>query len=298
MKDQADKIRQMALEMGTQLENELSSKILRSRVIVVASGKGGVGKSTLAINLALSICLMNKKVVLMDADLGLANIDIMLGITPNYNLLDVVQGSKSIKDIMVEGPNGLKLIPGGSGIIELANLKEHELKRLLIQMSSLDSEFDYMIVDTGAGISNNVLSFILSSDDVLIVTTPEPTSLTDAYGVVKSAVRFGFNGNIQVVINKVNNKSEGLLVGEKFKLVSEKFLDLNINILGHMVKEPMVEEGIKRQEVFIEAFPKSIATKNINNIAQKLVNENNSENKEVKAQGIKGFFKQLVNFRK
>jgi flagellar biosynthesis protein FlhG len=295
MNNQADKLRQMALDVKNQIEKEMAQEFNHTRVIVVASGKGGVGKSTLALNIALSLCDRDKKVILMDADLGLANIDIMLGLLPKYNLHHVVQGKKNLKDIIISGPGGLSIIPGGSGITELANLGENNLKKLLVELGKLDGEYDYMMIDTGAGLSNNVTSFLLSANDVIFVTTPEPTSMTDAYGMVKVIARQSTNKTLYLVVNRVVDNIEGVLVAEKFKLVCEKFLNLHIDVLGHVVNEPLIGEGIRRQRAFIEVFPRSQAAKNINSITSNLINSNNkSGSKDINSGGIKGFFKKII----
>jgi flagellar biosynthesis protein FlhG len=295
MNNQADKLRQMALDVKNQIEKEMAQGFNHTRVIVVTSGKGGVGKSTLALNIALSLCDRDKKVILMDADLGLANIDIMLGLLPKYNLHHVVQGKKNLKDIIISGPGGLNIIPGGSGITELANLGENNLKKLLVELGKLDGEYDYMIIDTGAGLSNNVTSFLLSANDVIFVTTPEPTSMTDAYGMVKVIARQSTNKTLYLVVNRVVDNIEGVLVAEKFKLVCEKFLNLHIDVLGHVVNEPLIGEGIRRQRAFIEIFPRSQAAKNINSITSNLINSNNkSSSKDINSGGIKGFFKKII----
>lgn len=295
MNDQADKLRQMALDVKNQIEKEMAQEFKHTRVIVVASGKGGVGKSTLALNLALSLCDRGKKVILMDADLGLANIDIMLGLLPKYNLHHMIQGKKDLKDIIIAGPGGLSIIPGGSGITELANMGENSMKRLLVELGKLDGEFDYMMIDTGAGISNNVISFLLSADDVIFVTTPEPTSMTDAYGMVKVIARQSTGKTLYLVVNRVVDNIEGVLVAEKFKLVCGKFLDLHIDILGHIINEPLIGEGIRRQRAFIELFPRSQAAKNIGSIASNLINSNDkSAPKDTSSGGIKRFFKKII----
>jgi flagellar biosynthesis protein FlhG len=295
MNDQADKLRQMVLDVKNQIEKEMAQEFKHTRVIVVTSGKGGVGKSTMALNIALSLCQRGKKVILMDADLGLANIDIMLGLLPKYNLHHMIQGKKNLKDIITAGPGGLSIIPGGSGIAELANLEEGNLKRLLVELGKLDGEFDYMIIDTGAGISNNVMTFLLSADDVIFVTTPEPTSITDAYGMVKAIARQSTNKTLYLVVNQAVDHIEGVLVAEKFKLVCDRFLNLHIDILGHVVREPLIGEGIRRQRAFIELFPRSQAAKNIDSIASNLISSNNkSATKETGSGGIKKFFRKIM----
>lgn len=295
MNDQADKLRQMALDVKQQIEKEMTRDLKHTRVVVVSSGKGGVGKSTLALNIALCLCLRGKKILLMDADLGLANIDIMLGLVPKYNIHHMIQGKKSLKDIIIAGPGGLSIIPGGSGIAELADLGETDLKRIMVELAKLDGEFDYMIIDTGAGISSNVLSFLLSADDVIFITTPEPTSMTDAYGMVKAVTKRSEGKNLYLVVNRVADNTEGVLVAEKFKLVCERFLNLKIDILGHVVNEPMVGEGIRRQQAFIEIFPRSLAARNIDSIANNLIKANDvSGSTVVSSGGIKHFFKKMI----
>lgn len=295
MNDQADKLRQMALDVKQQIEKEMTSDFKHTRVIVVSSGKGGVGKSTVALNIALCLCIRGKKTLLMDADMGLANIDIMLGLVPKYNIHHMIQGKKSLKEIIISGPDGLNIIPGGSGIVELADLGENDLKRIIVELGKLDGEFDYMIIDTGAGISSNVLSFLLSADDVIFVTTPEPTSMTDAYGMVKAIARRSQGKTIYLIVNRVADNTEGVLIAEKFKLVCERFLNLKIDILGHVVNEPMVSEGIRRQQAFIEIFPRSQAARNIEAITSNLIKVNDrSSGIAVNSGGIKQFFKRII----
>ncbi|MGS0764278.1 MinD/ParA family protein [Syntrophomonas curvata] len=295
MNDQADKLRQMALDVKQQIEREMTRELKRTRVVVISSGKGGVGKSTLALNIALCLCLRGKRILLMDADMGLANIDIMLGLVPKYNIHHMIQGKKSLKDIIIAGPGGLSIIPGGSGIAELADLGEIDLKRIMVELGKLDGDFDYMIIDTGAGISSNVLSFLLSADDVIFITTPEPTSMTDAYGMIKAVAKKSEDKVLYLVVNRAADSTEGVLVAEKFKLVCERFLNLKINILGHVINEPMVGEGIRRQQAFIEIFPRSVAARNINSIAANLIRANDAGGSAVvNNSGIKHFFKKIM----
>lgn len=295
MKDQAEKLREMAHGIKQQIEEDLRYEMRKTRVLVVTSGKGGVGKSTLALNLALNLCARGKKVVLMDADLGLANLDIMLGLVPQYNLHHLILGKKSLKDITITGPYGLKIIPGGSGINELANLESDELKRIIAELGKLDGQFDYMIIDTGAGISKNVITFVLAANEVLVITTPEPTAITDAYGIVKSIARKSQAINLYLVVNRVASNSEGIMVAEKFKLVCQKFLELSITPLGHIVDEPLVGEGIRRQQPFITLFPKTAASNNINTITERLLSDDHKQmdSPDGRTGGIRNFFRRI-----
>lgn len=296
MKDQADKLREMAYNVRQQIETELRSENRRARVIAISSGKGGVGKSTLALNLSLSLSAKGKRVLLMDVDLGMANLDIMLGALPKYNLYNLVQGTKSIEEITITGPSGLRIIPGGSGIQELANLSGMELKRLLVDMGKLDNEYDYLILDTGAGISSNVISFLLSADDAIIITTSEPTSITDAYGVIKILDRNQYSGRVFLVVNRVADDSEGILVAEKLKLVCQKYLQINLMPMGYIANDEMVGEGIKQQQPFIQLYPRSKAARSIDNIADRILQSRSEESPgyEPANKGIRNFFKRIV----
>ena len=296
MKDQADKLREMANNVRQQIETELRNENRRARVIAISSGKGGVGKSTLALNLSLSLSAKGKRVLLMDAYLGMSNLDIMLGALPKYNLYNLVQGNKSIEEITITGPSGLRIIPGGSGIQELANLSGMEFKRLLVALNKMDNEYDYMILDTGAGISSNVMYFLLSADDVMIITTPEPTSLTDAYGVIKSLDRNQFPGRVFLVVNRVVDESEGILVAEKLKLVCQKYLQINLIPMGYIADDEMVGEGIRQQQPFIQLYPRSKASRNIDNIAERILYSRGEEStgQEPASKGIRNFFKRIM----
>ncbi len=295
MNDQAEKLRKMASSIRRQIEVEMVNKpSSQTRVIVISSGKGGVGKSTIALNMSLVLCSYGKKVILMDADMGMANIDIMLGIVPNYTIQHVVQGRKRLKDIVIDGPAGVKIIPGGSGINELANLNDNETSRLIQELGKVDGEYDYMIIDTGAGISRNVISFLLAADDVIIVTTAEPTSLTDAYGTVKTIIRQSYAGQIYLIVNKVTNNSEGIMVAEKFRIACNKFLATDIIPIGNVVSEPVVVEGIMRQQAFTQIFPHSTATHNIVSIVNRLMAGYDMQCSDANQPGgVRKFFRKL-----
>lgn len=296
MKDQAEKLREMALNARLKIEKEILQNQQKSKVIVIGSGKGGAGKSTIALNLSIELCRRDKKVLLFDADLGLANIDIMLGIVPKFNLYHVVNGKKTIKDITITTEEGLDIIPGGSGIYELANLSQDRVKNLLVQLGKLDGVYDYMIIDTGAGLSENVLTFLLAADDVIIVTTPEPTSITDAYGIMKGLSNQQFSGIVYLVVNRVFNNSEGFTVAEKFKAVSQRFLNINIVPLGYVVNESLIGEGIRRQAPFVKLYPRSTAARNIGTLAENLLETKTTEPRPPIANrgGIRSFFKKLT----
>lgn len=179
-------------------------------------------------------------------------------------------------------------------------MRDDELKRILVEMGKIDGDYDYMIVDTGAGISDNVLQFVLAGDDVVVVTTPEPTSLTDAYGLIKNVARDGYQGHIYIVVNKVGKPSEGEVVGQKLKLVSEKFLGLDLILLGYIMHDPAVEQVIKEQKALIEEYPRCEASRNIYSIAGRLSGESPEAIEHIPAAGggIRGFFKKMSIFNR
>lgn len=185
MRDQAEKLRILARTIKNQVESEIKGNGKKTRIIAVTSGKGGVGKTNFTINFALSLMAYGQKVIVLDADLGLANIDVILGISPKYNLYHVLKGEKTIQEIIVPGPQGLQIIAGGSGIQELANLRRWQVEQFIAKLGELEGLADILIIDTAAGLSRNVMSFVLAADEVIVITTPEPTAITDAYGLVK-----------------------------------------------------------------------------------------------------------------
>ncbi len=300
MKDQAERLREMASNMKQEFETEINRELKQTRVIAISSGKGGVGKSTLALNLSINLCSRGFKVILMDADMGLANLDVMLGLITKYNIYHLLQQKKSMEDITVSGPAGLKIIPGGSGIGELANLEDKELKKILIELRKLDGAYDYMIIDTGAGISKSVMSFLLAADDIIVITTPEPTAITDAYSLVKNVAKNSFVGNIYLVVNRVVNDSEGIVVTEKFKLVCQKFLAAEIKPIGHIANDSLISEGIRRQQAFIQLYPQSIAARNINAIIDNLIDADGQKSRDTMAKrgGIRGFIERIAGLVK
>ncbi|MGE5544511.1 MAG: MinD/ParA family protein [Bacillota bacterium] len=297
MKDQAEKLRSMAQSIKTKIESDLIKGISRTRVVVVTSGKGGVGKTNFAINLAICLIALGKKTILLDADMGLANVDIVLGLVPKYNLYHVVKQEKELKDIIISGPHGLQIIPGGSGIFQLANIAEHDLKQVISQLAKLEGQFEYMIIDTGAGIDNNVLSFTVMADDIIVLTTPEPTSLTDAYGVIKTAAAREARGKYYLVVNRVFSESQGIVVGQKLKSVCEKFLGVETDVLGFVLEDRAVHSAVMKQEALLAHAPNSNAAQNIRRISSRLL-EKSGDVTAKQPIGIKRFFRGITSIWK
>lgn len=286
--DQAENLRNIIKK-----ENTVQA---RSRIITITSGKGGVGKSNLAINLAISLSRMGKKVVILDADFGLANVEVMLGVRPSYNLADLMFKGKGLEDIITEGPEGIGFISGGSGIKELTNLTKEQLINLAYRLEELDRKADVVIIDTGAGISENVMEFVMLSAEVLLVVTPEPTSITDAYALLKTLDRrpeFSRDRcNIKLIANKADSEKEGLDLFEKLSLVAGKFLNLSLEYTGMIPNDSNVNKAVMKQKPVTIAFPKSTSAKAIEEIADKIMNLHTEEKNYHHKIGLAGLFKE------
>jgi len=267
-----------------------------ARVITVTSGKGGVGKSSISVNLAIQLSRMGKKVVIFDADFGLANIEIMLGIRPQYNLADLMFRGKNLQDIITEGPDKIGFISGGSGIQELTRLTREQIIYLTQKLFQLDKLADIIIIDTGAGIADSVLEFVAASSEVILVATPEPTSITDAYALLKTLNKkseFSVdNTNICMLANRIVNEEDGNELYEKLRVVSDKFLQIPLTYLGGIPQDNNVSKAVIQQKPVTQLYPNSEASKAIHRIAEKLCN--NTEEVVQEKKGMAQLFSYLI----
>ncbi|WP_027363313.1 MinD/ParA family protein [Desulfotruncus alcoholivorax] len=261
-----------------------------ARIIAVTSGKGGVGKTNISVNLAIALAQLGQRVIVFDADLGLANVEILLGIAPAVTLYDHIFNNRAMEKILFPGPGGIKIIPGGSGFLELANLTAEQHSRLVNGLEQLDRMADFVIIDTGAGIAKEVLAFCASADDVLVVVTPEPTSLTDAYGLIKVLDKFNLHRDVYFVVNQSNNESETSDTAYRLKTVVDKYLNIKANYLGDIVYDKFVIKSVKNQKPFILANPYSPASEAVKKIALSLLNR---ELPAAEERGLRGFISKL-----
>ncbi|MFT8350719.1 MinD/ParA family protein [Clostridium saccharoperbutylacetonicum] len=281
MLDQAETLRRLV--------NEEDEKSSATKIITVTSGKGGVGKSNFVVNLAITLQNQGKKVLIFDADLGMGNDDVLMGLYPKHNIFDIVFTGLEIKDIIVEGTNGVNLIPAGSALNKAQELTEEERKLFLKKLETLD-EYDYILMDTGAGVNKDVLSFIAASEELIILTTPEPTSLTDGYSLIKATDHFKLKTTAKIVVNKAFTKEEGEETYKKFDRAVSKFLKINIEYLGCILEDRKLVQSVRQQKPFVVLYPNCDAANDIHNIAMKLMGQEvNSLN------GAKGLFKRLFN---
>jgi flagellar biosynthesis protein FlhG len=264
MYEQALKLRKIMAE-----KNAPTSLAGNVKVYCVTSGKGGVGKTNLSVNMGLILQNLGKKVLIIDADLGLANIDVVSGLYPEYNLSHILSSGKSIQDVILDGPLGISILPGASGLYDLANITSIELKVLIDSFSSIANAFDIIIIDTGAGISKNVISFIRSSDEIIVVTTPEPSAVTDAYAIIKIAHKYC--NYIHVIVNKTDNYKEAEQTMERLSKATKKFLNIKINYLGYVLEDKAVYKSNMAQTPFYIKYPDGLASKCLINITKKLI---------------------------
>jgi flagellar biosynthesis protein FlhG len=264
MADQAERLREIVRQGSKNQYNQ-------TRVIAVTSGKGGVGKSNLSVNMGIALARLGARPLLVDADLGLANVDVIMGIIPPYNLGHVILGEKKISDVMINGPAGLRVIASGSGVYRLANLSEKSLEQCLEELNEIEKYTDIMLIDTGAGLSKNVLKFVLAAGEVIVVTTPEPTAITDAYGVIKVIASSEQNIPIWLVVNMVRNEDEGVQVVDRLASVSKRFLGVELSTLGFIPYDPIIPKAVREQQPFIISHPRSMAGQSLNLIAKNLL---------------------------
>jgi len=242
----------------------------KARVIAITSGKGGVGKTSIVANLGYSFTRMGKKVLILDADLGLGNLDVLLGLAPKYNLSHVIMDEKRIEDILIEGPGKMKILPASSGIQELTNLTRKQKINILTQLDQLIDSVDVLLIDTAAGISSNVMDFNATAQDIVVVVSPEPTSITDAYALVK-VLSLKYSEKVcKLLVNRTTRPEEGREVFRQLHLVTDRFLDINIEYLGCILDDEKVTRGVKSQKIVCELFPDTQASRCFRDLARKI----------------------------
>ena len=290
MNDQANKLRQLNEMAGSARSAILKPIHTSARVITVTSGKGGVGKTNFTVALAVAFARMGKKILVIDADLGLSNVDVILGCSPPGNLLQVMQQGYSLTDVVADGPLGIKFISGGSGMYDLANLSDVQLQFFLSQVAQFDNWADIILIDTGAGLNRMVLNFVMAADEVVVITTPEPTAVTDAYAVIKTYASHAGTSPIRLVVNRVREVAEGEGVVNKLSKVSQRFLGVPISHLGFIFEDRMVQKAVSSQVPFMIAYPDSVAARCIERIAHSLIFGEDLP----ASRGIRGLFQRLL----
>ncbi|HOB19102.1 MAG TPA: MinD/ParA family protein [Candidatus Atribacteria bacterium] len=285
--DQAERLRALVREKLDKPQEMPGRSI---SIYTIASGKGGVGKTSVAVNLAIALQQRGKRVLIIDADLGMANVDVMLGLLPRYTLYDVVAHGRLLRDTILTGPYDMKILPGGSGIMELATLDVEQHKSISEQFLTLEG-IDTIFIDTAAGISKNLLSFIAFSHELILVTSPEPTAITDAYSVIKVLAQYGLKKNIKVIVNRSVSLELARTTFENLNKTTDTFLHTRLESLGCIPDDPKVVQAVMVQEPFLLQYPGCPASRSINEIADRLIGMPGSRSR---IQSIKEVYSRLV----
>jgi flagellar biosynthesis protein FlhG len=260
----------MAMDQAEKLREMMDLPARRARVLAVASGKGGVGKTNVAVNLGIALVRLGRRVILIDVDIGLANADVLLGVQPRFNLGSVLAGEVSAGDALVQCPGGLELLAGSSAS-SFSDLSEGERAFLSSSFRHLEAIADFIIIDTGAGISRNVIEFCRASEEVLVVTTPEPTAITDGYALIKAIAREKGHGRLRLVVNQALDRVEAGRVSERLRTVSRRFLGLEVDNLGYVLLDERVRSAVRRRRPFVLETPRAPAAACIRGIAERIL---------------------------
>lgn len=292
LSDQAQELRRIVDLHRRELRQE--SGMLRT--VAVLSGKGGVGKTSVSVNLASAMRLEGQRVAILDADLGMANVDLLCGVVPKYTLYNLICGDRSMEEVLVNTDKGLIVLPGGTGVKELADIDESQLNSFIASLSALEDRADYLIIDTGAGIHKGVIAFASAADMALVVTTPEPTSIRDAYGVLKS-LNTPYLGcsDVRLIVNMVASEEEGMEVANRIQMAAKQFLGMSLSYLGYILRDEKVEKSVRMRKPFVDEFPDSYASKCVKALSARLLGKVGMQPPTaVASRGIKSFFLRFV----
>ena len=292
VKDQATLLRALVSDKN---DSSVRDKILGMKSIAILSGKGGVGKSNLAVNLALALADKGMRMAILDADLGLANIDILFGVMPKFNLGHVLRGEKELSDIVLKVSERVSIIPGGAGLKELADIDDQRQSWMISRLSMLEDETDILLLDTSAGIHKNVLAFAQASDLTLLVTTPEPTAIRDSYSVLKSLVQTVGNGfEAGLVVNMVSNEDEASSVADRITSAAGQFLDFNVRFMGCIIYDTAIREAVKKRRPLLLDSPHSSSAVYFKKLADKICESVPDDEVKVEGKARESFLRRLI----
>jgi len=280
----------MAAEDQASKLRELMRSGRSARTIAVTSGKGGVGKSNVSLNLSILLSAAGNRVALVDADLGLANLDVLTNVAVRANLSHVIAGSHTLEQIIIDLPSGVQLVPGASGLAKLADLSEFQRAQLLRSLGQLEADNDVIIVDCSAGLGPDVMSFACGADHIMVVTTPEPTAVTDGYAVVKAITQRRYGGNVSLLVNMATNRHEARMAHQRIATVARQFLGQRIFDAGYILADPRVPEAVRKREPFVLAYPRCQASRCLAALAARLKSGDSLVGKQ------QGFFRRVANW--
>lgn len=261
----------------------------QARVVAVTSGKGGVGKTSTSVNLAIALQSQGKRVVILDADLGLANVEVLFGLNSLYNLQHVIDGERRLAQVIVTAPGGVGVIPGTSGLAKLADLGDAARQNILSGLQELQNQSDFIIIDTMAGIGQNAVAFVAAADEVILVSTPEPSSIVDAYAMIKTIFNRRDDAVIRLLANMVATPQQATAVSQKLTGVTQQYLGRQISFLGYLPRDPHVSQAVMQSQPFVLRFPNAPVSKSMQEIATRLINQRSAA-----GQGTTGFLKRFA----
>jgi flagellar biosynthesis protein FlhG len=278
MMDQAYKLRELVKQQNEEADITpdkdvpAPKTVMTARMITISSGKGGVGKSNFTVNLAIHLRKQNKRVIIIDADFGLANVEVLYGIIPKYNAGNVLTGQIGMENALTVGPLGVMFLSGGSGLTALSDISEEQMSLLIEGFAQLDEMADIILIDTGAGMSKSVLNFIRATQETIVVTTPDPTSITDAYALIKT-IKEGVGGlpEIKLLVNRIDDPNEGIEIYDKLNAVCERFLGIKLENLGSVPYDKLLGRSVKKQSPVSILYPDAESAKSIEAVTRRLL---------------------------
>lgn len=288
MPDQAEPLRQL---VRASVDDQIAGN---TRLIAVASGKGGVGKSNIVLNLALTLADRGSRIAIIDGDLGFSNLDILLGLRPQYSLQDVLDNRIELADALTEGPRGIWFVSGGGGETLMEDQSNWQLRRLVEQLAEISGRFDRVYIDFGAGFGRHTAELMGLCDELLLVTTPEPTALADAYALLKLVLQAGGAPRTRLLVNRVATVSAGMDASRKLQLIVRQFLRLDMDLLGYVLEDAAVQRAVARQQPFVLSEPQSLATRCVAQIAKNALCDQPMEPSE--RQGIKALLRRFITW--
>jgi flagellar biosynthesis protein FlhG len=291
MRSQAAKLKEIMQEKKEKVEVK-EFETSSTRTIAIASGKGGVGKSTFTVNFAYNLSKLDKEVLIIDSDIGMANLDIMLGVQPNYDMGHLLRGECSLEDDVIEGPAGIKLLSGITGDDSFIDIQNDAMQKLVQLGDQIEKNYDYLLIDLGAGAAKSIVNTILAAEELILLLTTEPTSVMHSYSLIKILSNHKYDKLIKLVINQSEDEKDAKKTADRIIKTVKNYLGLNLTLVGSIAHDRKISAALRKQKPYSEIFPNRKAAKDFENIARKIT----GEEKEQKAKGVKSYFYKMVGF--